>query len=145
MQHDSLLERTSLVQTIDPVAAGASTATNGAAVDMQGWDGVVFVAMVGNTDRTVDQKVQSDDNSGFSSPTDITGAASTQVSATGDSKSYAIDVWRPGERFVRHIVTSGAGGTATLIAGFAIRYRATGRLPISQHATVGELIKKIAN
>ena len=141
MTHQSPAEFLSWSQEIAPIASAASTATNGNGVDMQGWSGVLFVLNLGATDGTVDMKAQRDDNSGFSSATDITGAAITQVTATGDNKLYMLDVWRPSERYVRAVVTTGAGATADQLGVTAIRYRGTGRFPISQHSSVAELVK----
>jgi hypothetical protein len=130
---------------VPPQSIAASSAANGAGVDMAGWDGVMFVLALGAIDGTQDMKAQSDDNSGFSSATDITGAAITQVAATGDNKLYILDVYRPGERYVRSVVTNGAGATADFQAVIAIRYRGSGRFPLTQHADVGELKKVAAN
>lgn len=139
--HQSPAEVMSWAQEIAPIASAASTATNGTGVDMQGWEGVLFVLNLGATDGTVDMKAQRDDNSSFSSATDITGAAITQVAGTGDNKLYLLDVYRPSERYVRAVVTTGAGATADQLGVTAVRYRGTGRFPITQHATVGELVK----
>lgn len=138
--HQSPAQFMSWSQEIAPIASAASTATNGNGVDMQGWAGVLFVLNLGATDGTVDMKAQRDDNSSFSSATDITGAAITQVAGTGDNKLYMLDVYRPSERYVRAVVTTGAGATADQLGVTATRYRGTGRFPISQHSSVGELI-----
>lgn len=141
MDHQSPSDVMSWSQEIAPIASAASTATNGTGVDMQGWEGVLFVLNLGATDGTVDMKAQRDDNSGFSSATDITGAAITQVTASGDNKLYLLDVYRPSERYCRVVVTTGAGATADQLGVEAIRYRGTGRFPITQHSTVAEVVK----
>lgn len=143
--HMSPAERMAFSLEVSPQSIAASSAANGNGVDMQGWDGVLFVLAVGAIDGTQDMKAQSDDNSGFSSPTDITGASITQVTATGDDKLYLLDVWRPSERYVRAVVTNGAGATADFQAVIAIRYRGTGIFPVTQHASVGELKKVLVN
>jgi hypothetical protein len=143
--HNAPTDIMSLSQEIPSIPSAASTATNGAGVDMQGWDGVLFVLNLGATDGTVDMKAQGDDNSSFSSATDITGAAITQISATGDNRLSAISVWRPTERFVRAVVTTGAGAVADELGVLAIRFRRTGRTPITQHATLAEVIKVAQN
>lgn len=141
--HQSPAEVIAFSQSIDPQSIAASTAVNGASVDMSGWDGVLFALSLGAVDGTQDMKAQdSADDATFA---DITGAAITQVTATGDSKLYLLDVWRPSGRYVRPVVTNGAGAAADFQAVIALRYRRTGRLPITQHATVGELVKKAVN
>lgn len=145
MNHQSPAESMSFSLDVPPQSIAASSAVNGNGVDMQGYEGVLFVLAVGALDGTQDMKVQGDDNSGFSSPTDITGAAITQVSATGDNKLYLLDVYRPTERFVRSVVTNGAGAVADFQGVIAMRYRVAGIIPITQHADVGELVKVKVN
>jgi hypothetical protein len=143
--HQSPAETLALQQELPSQALAASTAFNGDGSDMQGWDGILFILNLGVTDGTVDMKVQGDDNSSFSSATDITGAASTQIAATGDNKLYCIDVYRPTERYIRAVVTTGAGAVADEAGVISIRYRGTGRRPVTQHADVAELIKVKVN
>lgn len=137
--HQSPAEVMAFSQEIPSQAAAASTAFNGTGVDMSGWEAVLFVLNLGATDGTIDMKAQRDDNAAFTSAVDVTGASITQIGATGDNKLYALDVYRPSERYIRAVVTTGAGATADQIAVDAIRYRGTGRFPITQ--TMQELIK----
>jgi hypothetical protein len=130
---------------VSPQSIAASSAANGNGVDMSGWNGVCFVLLLGAVDGTQDMKAQSDDNSGFSSATDITSAAITQVAGTGDDKIYVLDVWRPSERYVRAVVTNGAGATADFQGVLAIRYHRNGVLPPTQAANFGALTKVLAN
>ena len=130
---------------IAPVSIAASSTVNGAGVDMKGWDGVLFFLCLGVTDGTTDLIAQGDDNSGFSSPVAITDAAITQLTATDDGTGAILDVWRPTERYIRSSVDTGAGATADFECVLAVRYRATGRLPITQHSTVLELVKVASN
>jgi hypothetical protein len=107
-------------------------AVNGAGVDMQGWDGVMFIvdldAVTGS--GTLDARVVRDDNSGFNSATNISGAALTQM--VNANTAGIIDVYRPSERYVRAVITQAAN---TVIAGVtAVRYRRTGILPPTQSA-----------
>lgn len=143
-EHASILDSIKLMQNLDPVEAGASNVANGSAIDMQGWSGCVGLLIVGNTDRTVDFKAQ-DSADGSTGWADIAGAASTQVSVTGDSKTYAVDVYRPTKRYIRFVRTSGAGGTATVVGAISIRYGPSGLIPPTQDATVGEIVRKQVN
>lgn len=123
---DSLL----ITSVRGPINADA-TVTNSNAIDMSGWMGVSFVIPIGvlGTNGTVDALVQRDDNSGFNSPTNINGAALTQI--TNANGLAIIDVWRPSERYVR-LQTKGQTNGA-LIAATAIRYRGS-VLPPTQTA-----------
>lgn len=146
--HQSPAEIMAFSLGLSPQSIAASTAANGNIVNMAGWDGVLFVLLLGAIDGVQDMKAQIDNAVGFASPTDITNAAITQVAATGDDKIYLLDVYRPSEAtvgpvFVRPVVTNGAGAVADFQAVLTIRYRATGRLPLTQDASVGEL-KKVA-
>lgn len=91
----------------------SATATNGTAVDRTGADDLLVVVQTGTITGTVtlDIKVQTDADSGFSNPTDITGAAFTQLDQDDDG---VIRVGRVGlrgaEQYVRVVITS-AGST----------------------------------
>ena len=143
--HQSPAEVQSFSIDIPPQSIAASSTVNGAGVDMKGWDGCLFFLMLGVVDGVQDLKAQGDDNSGFSGPTDITDAAITQLTATDDGKGAILDVWRPTERYIRSSVDNGAGATADFQCVVAVRYRATGRLPITQHSTMLELVKVAQN
>lgn len=143
--HQSPAEVMAFSQPIDPQSLAASSTTNGDTVDMQGWAGVLFVLSLGATDGTTDMKAQDGAASDGSDAADITGAAITQVAGTGDNKLYLLDVWRPTKRYVRPVVATGAGAGADFEAVIAIRYRRAGNSPITQHADVGELVKKAVN
>lgn len=116
---------------------------NGTIHDMQGWDGILFILNLGVTDIVADLLIESDDAVGFSSATAITGAALTQLTATDDLNVYGIDVYRPDERFVRSELTVGDGVAGANIGVTAIKYRGTGRFPITQ--LLGELVKVAQN
>lgn len=141
--HQSPADVMKFSQSIDPQSLAASSTTNGSSVDMQGWEGVLFVLQLGATDGTTDMKAQdSADDTTFA---DISGAALTQIAGTGDNKIYLLDVWRPSARYVRPVVTTGAGAAADFEAVLALQYRRSGNSPITQHADVGELVKKAVN
>ena len=137
MTHLGLADQTLAKQDQIAASLAASTAFNGVGFDTQGFDGVIFYLALGVTDGTVDFKIQRDDNSGFSSATDITNAALTQISGTGDNLTYAIDVYKPSERYVRSVLTTGAGATADVAAVLAIGYRGTGTSGVGTTATTG--------
>jgi hypothetical protein len=141
MYHQSPIDRLGPFLALSPQSIAASSAVNGTIVDLQGWSGVVFILALGAVDGTQDMKAQSDDAVGFGSPTDITGAAITQVTATGDDKIYVLDVPRPAERFVRCVVTNGAGAVADFQQVTGLLYGRTGVLPATAHASVGEIKK----
>ena len=135
----------SMASLTEIAPASLTGATNGVGVDMNGWNGVLFLIYVGamTATGTLDAKVQTHEDASFGAGTvDVSGAALTQIlAATGGGKVYGIDVWRPGEQFAHLVLTQ---ATAAVIAGAtSIRYRRTGRTPPTQ--TLTELIKVLAN
>ena len=141
--HQSPAEVLAFSIEIAPVSMAASSTVVGAGVDMKGWQGVLFFLMLGVTDGTTDMNAQdSPDNSAW---TDIDALAKiTQLTATDDGKGAILDVYGATERYVRCSVDTGAGATADFECVVAVRYRATGRLPVEQHATMLELVKFVA-
>ncbi|OGT26067.1 MAG: hypothetical protein A2Z17_06875 [Gammaproteobacteria bacterium RBG_16_66_13] len=114
--------------------ASSSAARNGNAIDMMGWDGCDFILEVGDiaATGTLNAKVQRDDNSSFTSATDIVGAAITALGASDDNKVVIISVCEPSERYLRIVVTA---ATAASISGVtAVRWRRHGGLPPTQEA-----------
>ena len=91
------------------VAAGQAT-TNCTSVDMQGWDGVVFIAEIGTIAATGTVTMhceQSSDNSSFS---DLENTANA-LGASDDDKLIITDIKKPGDRYVRPvIITATANG-----------------------------------
>jgi hypothetical protein len=130
MGHLGIMDQVLVTQVIPPQSSNA--VVNGSAVDMQGWEGVAFVINLGafTGAAVVDARVVGDDNSGFNSQTNITGAALTQVTSASPNNVAVIEVWRPTERYVRLVVTP-ATNTAAISAS-AIRYRRGGLTPPTQ-------------
>lgn len=121
-------ENGSIIGIINP-ADRVGTTTNGAAIDLAKFHQAMFILTVGNTDATVDFKLQESaaTSSGY---TDISGKAITTFSATDDNKQAIInlDSSEMGslKRYVRGVITAGSG-TACVVAmlalGFSPRFR----------------------
>lgn len=140
MGHQSLADSVLTTLEIAPKSSSSST-TNGAGVDMAGWDAVMFIVSVGaiSTGGKLDGYVDGDDNSGFNTATNISGvnatganvnAVLTQVSNA--NTTHIIDVYRPSERYVRLNLTP--SDNTVLHGAIAMRYRRTGILPPTQAA-----------
>ncbi len=142
-QHQSLLESNLIKREIDPVSAAAG-ATNGVGVDMLGWDGVAFIISIGAGAFTKDAKAQSDTAAGFGGAADIASTNITQLAGGSVNKVVVLDVFRPTNRFVRLVVTIGAVGPA-LLSALSVRYRATGRLPVTQDVDTAQVLKLAQN
>jgi len=102
-----------------PLAAGQTGAT-GASVDMTGFDGVMFVGIVGEFAGAALLAVtayQSSDDSTFN-------ALSEMNALVDDNDTFLlIDVYRPTDRYVRTTVAR-AGNDITYGGTIAIQYRA---------------------
>lgn len=119
------------------VSAGSSIDDDSAIVDMQGWDGVIFLttitdsAATGVATMTIEQNTA---NSG-SGMAALSGAVATATCSTNDdlnNKILAVDVYRPRERYLR---ANRASATANIAYGecFAIKYKGI-KQPVSQAA-----------
>jgi len=125
---------TRVLTTKEFTAAIGSVTATGAGQDMLGWDGCRFVISLGAmaSGATFDAYVVRDDNSSFTSQTNITNAALTQVANTSNTNIFVIDVFRPAERYVRLIAAPGVANTTYCVT--ADRYRRGGILPPTQTA-----------
>ncbi|MGD9889696.1 MAG: hypothetical protein AB7R89_25765 [Dehalococcoidia bacterium] len=128
MAYHSALETALLDMEIQAKLYGAGS-TNGAGVDMQGWDGVAFIASIGAIEDggTYDLRVVQDSLANFASVTNVTNAAITQVPNTTPNVIVVIDVFRPAERYVR--VNSTVATNNVTVSVTSVRYRGQSRLP----------------
>ena len=138
--HNSLADSVLTTLEIGPKTANTGT-TNGTGVDMQGWEGVMFVVAVGAITGSgkLDGYVDMDDASNFGSATNVTGvnATGSNVNAVltqvaNANTTHIIDIYRPTERYVRLNLT--ASVNSVLHGAVAIRYRRAGILPATQSA-----------
>jgi len=116
--------------------ASANSSRNGATLDMQGWDGVLVLCKCATiaAGASGDIHMEQDTASGMGSYADLEGTK--QVIQAGDSdKLFAIDLYRPLERYVRAVITKdGANAQAETV--LYIQY--TGRkLPVSNMGADG--------
>jgi hypothetical protein len=100
-----------------------TSATNGAAVDMEGaatsfgLQAYLHVFSFTGTDATV--KLQMDDNSGFTSATDVTGGAFTQITSGPQAQRIQTGRALAVERYLR-VVTTTSGGFSNLVFGVIV-------------------------
>lgn len=116
-----LSEEIKVTQVVDATAGAAGvTAINSDSVDMEGFEGVLFVAIMGAILATAVTSVnaaQSEDDSSFA---DLEGTGQT-IADDDDEQLFAIDVYRPGEQYVRVEVSRGTAN-ATVQSVLAIQY-----------------------
>lgn len=122
-----------------PIANAANTDSNSTILDMQGYEGVVFIAPVEDSANTGVATLTIEGNSANSDTgmAAITGAVATATDAGGDAlnnKLLIVEVAHPLTRYVQAVRTSTVANVAfgTLMA---IRY--TGKkAPITADATI---------
>ncbi len=138
------MDPATIIHAGTPVNNAASTSSE---VDMQGYEGCLFLLSLGTIDTTVDMQIDSSSTSGGTlaalTDTDSATADLTQITATGDNKQYCVDVYRPTNRYLKAIVTVGSGTTGAYLQVTAIRYRAAGLHPVT--TSLAELIKSRCN
>ena len=121
-------ENGSIIGIINP-ADRVGTTANGTAIDLAKFHQAMFLLLVGNTDTTVDFKLQesASTSSGF---TDILGKAVTTFTSAEDNKQAIINLdsseMGSSKRYVRGVITAGSG-TACVVGmvalGFSPRFR----------------------
>ncbi len=119
--------------TVTEGAAGAIDLT-GDEVDMQGFEGVIFVFQFGAIVATsvIEIRAQQDIVTGMAGAADLLGTAQA-VADDDDNTVFYIDIYKPRERFLRPMVDI-ATADAT-VAVTAIKYGAHD-LPITEDAEV---------
>lgn len=124
-----------IVRIGNAVAAGSSIDNNSDRVDMQDFDGAVFVAGItdsvntGVATLTIEQNT-ADSDTGMAA---LSGAVATLTSASNDdlnAKALIVDIYKPRERYLQAVRTS---ATANIAYGevYVILYRGR-KSPITQ-------------
>lgn len=134
-----LLKNCEIIVANPPVAAASNTDDNSTIIDMQGYDGVLFIAPITDSVATGVATLKAEQNTANSDSgmAALSGATATATSAENDDlndKALVLDVYRPSERYVQAVLTS---GTANIAFGnvIAIKYRGS-KCPITQGATI---------
>lgn len=126
--------------TTTDAGAAAATAIKGVAIDMSGYEGVLFTVPVGTivTGAATSIKVQesdtSADDSGFQ---DLAGSNQT-LADTADNTTVYVDVVKPLKRYVR-LYISRATQNATFGAALALQYGGRKKPAIHGTGVSGEL------
>jgi len=110
----------------------AGTALNSASVDMQGFEGCIFVGVINtaNAGNFANVAQSSDDGVGDA----FADLAGTKVVPGDNNDSFMIDIFKPRERYLRCEIDRSGANTATGDV-YAIQYGAR-KMPTSQGATV---------
>lgn len=137
---DLLSKSFSITRIANSAVAGTSAVTS-SVLDMQDWDGVCFVAALGDVLDTSVLTLTVNENTANSTstptPTAVTGGATTAFTAsatTADNKMLLVDVLKNKltKRYVYAVLTR-ATANAVVDGIFAIRYRGRS-LPVTLDA-----------
>ena len=136
---ESLLKNALFTKTSVAKAAGVDDITDGDIIDMQGYDSVCFVAILGEvtSGSVVTLKAYCGDNSALSDGAYKTTTAAVTASGNDtDNNLMILDVVRPGKRYVRaDLVIDTQNSVVDSI--IAIQYNAR-TLPVTQGAEVAD-------
>lgn len=127
-------ENIKIVRVANAAAAG-QTDVDGSCVDTAGFDGVVFLTLMGTitTGAVVSMKAQACSDISGSNPTDLAGTA-VAIADDQDNKVARLEIYRPQQQFVRPRV-SRATQNAVVDGIIAILFK--GRVaPVVQDATL---------
>lgn len=131
----NLSKDVTVTRVLNAVAAG-TTVQNGAAVDMAGFDGVLFIALLGalSATQTTSLKAQHGDLANGSDGVDLAGSGTGNMPDAASNKALICDVFNPQKRYVRPVVVRGVAN-AVIDGVIAIQYRA-GKMPTVQDISV---------
>lgn len=125
------------ITRVSAAAAAAQTAVNGSILDMQGFDGVLFLVLTGDVSDTSVLTLKAEQNSvnSGSGMAALSGSATfTAGASTADSKALVLDVFKPSKRYVRAALTR-ATANAAIDGIVAIQYGAQNK-PSAHDASV---------
>lgn len=109
-------------------AASAGTTVTGAAVDMAGFEGVLFFCTIATANAGNYLKAQGGEASDLSDAADLEG---TKVVAAANGSVVCLEVNRPKERYIRPAVIR--GGANTIVGDiYQLRYRANNKPTTNQ-------------
>ena len=112
-----------VTRVMNGVAAGTSN-QNGSSVDMQNFEGVMFVAHLGtlSASQVTQMKAQQSSDDGSSDAfTDLLGTQTAAMADDDDDQCVILDIYRPVERYVRPVLLR-ATGNAVIDGITAIQY-----------------------
>ncbi len=146
---NGFLSQNVLITRISNSSAAAQTAVTSSVLDMAGYDGVLFLAALGDVTSGSILTLTANENTANSTssptPTAITGGASSGATAGAtnyDSKIIAVDVYRPTKRYV-YVVLTRTTQDAVVDGIFAVQYR--GRSVPETNSGMIEMIRTAVN
>lgn len=121
---NNYLSEEAKITTVAPVATGTTT-IDGAALDMAGYDGALFIVRLGSPATNNNIRIRQCDTTGGT----YADLAGTLVGNHATENPLIVDVKRPLEQFLKYQVTRGTTSTIDIVT--IIQYRSRSR-PTSQ-------------
>ena len=131
----NLSKAVKVARVLNGVAAGTTEQT-GSVIDMQGFEGVQFVALFGALTATqvTSLKVQQGSLADGSDMADLEGSLHTALADADGNKCLVTDLFRPQKRYVRCVVRR---GTANAVIDGALALLYSPRIePVTADATI---------
>lgn len=130
----NLTSNIKVTRVMNAQAAGTSV-VNGSVIDMQGFDGVLFVAAVGALTATQVTSLKAQDGaaSNLSDASDLLGSLTGPLADADGNKVLTLDVYRPLKRYIRPVLNR-ATANAVIDGIVAIQYCGD-KMPTVQDAT----------
>jgi hypothetical protein len=118
----SLLKNCKVTRVMNAVAAGTSDQTS-SIIDMQGYEGVMFLASFGTLTATqvTSMRAQQGAAAAMGDAADLEGSTVGPLADDDDNQCLVLDVYRPRERYVR-VVIDRATANAVIDGVVAIQY-----------------------
>lgn len=129
----SLENAVKVTRVMNAIAAG-TTDQESSVIDMQGFDGVMFIAAFGaiTTNAVTSVKAQQGTDATVTDAADLLGTGIT-VADDDDNQVVVLDIYRPRERYVRCVIDRGTQN-AVIDGIVAIQYNGR-RQPTTHDAT----------
>lgn len=134
----NLSSQVKITRVANAAAAGTS-AVNGSAIDMQGYDGVLFIAAVGTLTATQTTSLKAQEGDTSSPTADLAGSGSGNLADGDSNKCIVLDIYRPLKRYMRPVLVRGVAN-AVVDGIWAIQYCGD-KAPTVQDATTIALSK----
>lgn len=116
----NLLSNIKITRVANAAAAGTS-AVNGSTIDMQGFDGVIFVAAVGTLTASQVTSLKAQEGDTASPTADLAGSLVGPLADADSNKLLVLDIYRPLKRYMRAVLNR-ATANAVVDGIWAIQY-----------------------
>jgi len=124
MEFQNLSKNVKVTRVMTSQVAGTSDTLSGTTLDMQGFDGVLFIASFGaiTANAVTTLKAQQDTAAGMGTAQDLLGTG-VSIDDDEDTKALVLDIYQPLERYVRCQIVR-ATANAVVDGVIAIQYGA---------------------